>query len=189
MTISLRRLAAALLALGLASAALPAYAQTGYGYTTDEIVAEGHTFFGDVSEGLASVVERAVGQYGVPNGYILGEEGSGAVIGGLRYGEGTLYTKNAGQHRVYWQGPSIGLDVGGSGDRVMILVYNLPAIDAMYQRFLGVAGSAHVIAGFGMTALARGNIYVVPIISGIGARLGVNFGYLKFTSTATWNPF
>ena len=131
----------------------------------------------------------AVSQYGLPNGYILGQEGSGAVVAGLRYGEGTLYTRNAGQHKVYWQGPTIGPDVGGSGDRVMMLVYNLPSVDAVYDRFLGVAGSAHVIAGFGMTVLGRDGIYVVPIISGVGARLGVNFGYLKITAKPTWNPF
>ena len=158
-------------------------------YTSDELIREGHTLFGDVSEGLASVIERAVSQYGLPNGYILGQEGSGAIVGGLRYGEGTLYTRNAGQHKVYWQGPTIGLDVGGNGDRVMMLVYNLPSVDAVYDRFLGVAGSAHVIAGFGMTVLGRNGIYVVPIISGVGAQLGVNFGYLKITERPTWNPF
>ena len=158
-------------------------------YTRDELVQEGHTFFGGVSEGLASIIERSVSQYGLPNGYVLGQEGSGAVVAGLRYGEGTLYTRNAGQHKVYWQGPTIGPDVGGSGDRVMMLIYNLPSVDAVYDRFLGVAGSAHVIAGFGMTVLGRDGIYVVPIISGVGARLGVNFGYLKVTAQPTWNPF
>ena len=158
-------------------------------YTADELVAEGHRFFGDVSEGLASLVERAVSRYGLPNGYVLGQEGSAAVIAGVRFGEGTLYTKNAGQHLVYWQGPTIGFDFGGSGDRVMMLVYNLPSVGAIYQRFPGVAGTAHVIAGFGMTVLARDRIYVVPIVSGVGARLGVNVGYIKFTPQATWNPF
>jgi hypothetical protein len=158
-------------------------------YTSEELVREGHTFFGDVSEGLASVIEQAASQYGLPNGYILGQEGSGAILGGLRYGEGTLYTRNAGQHRIYWQGPTIGADIGGNGDRVMMLVYNLPSVDAVYDRFLGVAGSAHVVAGFGMTVLGRNGIYLVPIISGVGARLGVNFGYLKMTRQPTWNPF
>jgi len=158
-------------------------------YTSEELIKEGHTFFGDVSEGLASVIERAVSEYGLPNGYVLGQEGSGAIIGGLRYGEGALFTRNAGQHKVYWQGPTIGPDIGGSGDRVMMLVYNLPSVDALYDRFLGVAGSAHVIAGFGMTVLGRDGIYVVPIISGVGARLGINFGYLKITDRPTWNPF
>src|SRR4051812_33374984 len=79
----------------------------------DELVNAGHKFFGNVSRGLASIIERAVSQWGLPNGYVLGEEGSGAFVAGLRYGEGTLYTKNAGDLRVYWQGPSVGFDWGG----------------------------------------------------------------------------
>jgi hypothetical protein len=170
--------------------AQPVSAQQSDGrYTADELVARGNTFFGEVSQGLASVVERSVSQYGLPNGYILGKEASGAIIGGLRYGDGTLYTKNAGQFQVFWQGPTIGPDVGGTGDRVMMLVYNLPAVTSIYQRFPGVAGTAHVIAGFGMTVLGRDGIYVVPIVSGVGARLGVNLGYLKFTDRPTLNPF
>ncbi len=203
------RSAAIALALAAAVAAPPAFAQQNDGYaqpngtypapppapaqndayTSEELVQEGHTFFGGVSEGLASIIEQAVGEYGLPNGYVLGQEGSGAIIGGLRYGEGALYTRNAGQHKVYWQGPTIGPDIGGNGDRVMMLVYNLPSVEAVYDRFLGVAGSAHVIAGFGMTVLGRNGIYVVPIVSGVGARLGVNFGYLKITAQPTWNPF
>src|ERR1700758_5206470 len=96
-------------------------------YGPDELVGAGHRFFGNVSRGLASIIERAVSQWGLPNGYILGEEGSGAFVAGLRYGEGTLYTKNAGDLRVYWQGPSVGFDWGGDGARTMTLVYNLPA--------------------------------------------------------------
>lgn len=190
MTAMLRALAAAVAVALLCGLAPPAGAQQpAGGYSAEELIAEGHRFFGEVSEGLASLVERAVSQYGLPNGYVLGQEGSAAIVGGLRYGEGTLYTKNAGQHPVFWQGPSIGPDFGGTGDRVMMLVYNLPAVAAIYQRFPGVAGSAHVIAGFGMAVLGRDGIYVVPIVSGVGARLGVNLGYLKFTDQATWNPF
>ena len=154
-----------------------------------ELVSAGHKFFGNVSRGLASVIERAVSQWGLPNGYVLGEEGSGAFVAGLRYGEGTLYTKNAGDLRVYWQGPSVGFDWGGDGARTMTLVYNLPATNAIYQRFVGIDGSAYIIGGFGMTALTANNIVLVPIRSGIGLRLGANVGYLKFTPNATWNPF
>jgi hypothetical protein len=155
----------------------------------DELVNAGHRFFGNVSRGLASVIERAVSQWGLPNGYILGEEGSGALVAGLRYGEGTLYTKNAGDLRVYWQGPSLGFDWGGDGARTMTLVYNLPSTHAIYQRFAGIDGSAYIIGGFGMTALTANNIVLVPIRSGIGLRLGANIGYLKYTPSATWNPF
>jgi hypothetical protein len=158
-------------------------------YGPDELLGAGHRFFGNVSRGLASVIERAVSQWGLPNGYILGEEGSGAFVAGLRYGEGTLYTKNAGDLRVYWQGPSVGFDWGGDGARTMTLVYNLPATQAIYQRFGGIDGSAYVIGGFGMTALTANNIVLVPIRSGLGLRLGANIGYLKFTQRATWNPF
>ena len=155
----------------------------------DELVNAGHRFFGNVSRGLASIIERAVSQWGLPNGYVLGEEGSGAFVAGLRYGEGTLYTKNAGDLRVYWQGPSVGFDWGGDGARTMTLVYNLPATNAIYQRFVGIDGSAYIVGGFGMTALTANSIVLVPIRSGLGLRLGANIGYLKYTPRATWNPF
>lgn len=158
-------------------------------YSTNEILDNGHRFFGTVSRGLAQVVEKAFSEFGQPNGYILGEEAGGAFVAGLRYGEGTLYTKNAGDLRVFWQGPSIGLDAGGEGARTMMLVYNLPSTETIYNRFGGIDGSAYFIGGFGMTALGAGNIIVVPIRAGIGLRLGANIGYLKFTPKATWNPF
>jgi hypothetical protein len=158
-------------------------------FSPGEVLDAGHRFFGGVSRGLASIVEKATSQWGQPNGYVLGEEGSGAFIGGLRFGEGMLYTKNAGDLKVYWQGPSVGFDVGGEGARTMMLVYNLPATGAIYQRFAGIDGSAYFVGGFGMTALTANHIVLVPIRSGVGMRLGANLGYLKFTPSATWNPF
>lgn len=158
-------------------------------YTAQEIVDAGHTFFGATSGGLASLVEKAFASYGLPNGYVLGEEGSGAIIGGLTYGEGMLYTKNAGDHKVFWQGPSVGFDWGGQGSRSMILVYNLDDTNNLYKRFVGVAGSAYVVAGLGFNVLKHDNMLLVPIRTGVGARLGVNVGYLKLTETPTWNPF
>jgi hypothetical protein len=135
------------------------------------------------------IVEKAVSRWGLPNGYILGEEAGGAFIGGLRYGDGTLYTKNAGDARVYWQGPSLGFDYGADGGRTMMLVYNLPVTEAIFERFGGVEGSAYLVGGLGMTALVTNDIVVVPIRSGVGLRLGANFGYLKFSRGPTWNPF
>ena len=158
-------------------------------FRPEEIVREGHKFFGTVSRGLAQVVEKAVSRWGEPNGYILGQEGSGAFVVGLRYGDGKLYTRNAGDRRVFWEGPSVGFDTGGEGARTMMLVYNLPSTEAIYQRFAGIDGSAYFIGGFGMTALTANNIVLVPIRSGIGLRLGAIIGYLKFTPRATWNPF
>ncbi len=157
-------------------------------FSSSELLNSGHRFFGNVSQGFAQVVERAVSRWGLPNGYILGEEASGAFIAGLRYGEGMLYTKNAGDLRVFWQGPSIGFDAGGEGARTMILVYNLPSTEAVYERFGGIDGSAYFIGGFGMTALTANNVVLVPIRTGVGLRLGANIGYLKFTPKATWNP-
>jgi hypothetical protein len=184
-------------ALGLGIAAGPAPAQESYAalhqpadtFNANELIQSGHRLFGGVSRGLALTLQEAMRRWGEPNGYILGEEASGAIVGGLRYGEGTLYTRNAGKRRVFWQGPSVGFDFGGEGARTMMLVYNLPATEALYNRFLGLDGSAYFIGGFGMTAAVRDEMIGVPIRSGVGARLGVNLGYLKFTPESTWNPF
>jgi hypothetical protein len=158
-------------------------------FSADELIAAGHRFFGSVSRSLAQLVEKAGSQWGQPNGYILGEEAGGALVGGLRYGDGTLYTKNAGDRRVFWEGPSIGFDAGANGARTMMLVYNLPRTEAIYDRFGGIDGSAYFIGGLGMTALTANNVVLVPIRAGVGLRLGANLGYLKFTSRPTWNPF
>jgi hypothetical protein len=158
-------------------------------FSSNELINAGNHFFGSVSHGLATIVEKAVSQWGLPNGYVLGQEASGAFIGGLRYGDGMLYTRNAGDLRVFWQGPSVGFDAGADGARTMMLVYNLPQVGAIFDRFGGINGSAYFIGGFGMTALTANHIVVVPIRSGIGLRLGANLGYLKFTENPTWNPF
>lgn len=158
-------------------------------YTAQEIVDSGHRFFGATSGGLGTVIEKIFSSYGLPNGYVLGEEGSGAFFGGLTFGEGTLYTKNAGDHKVFWQGPSLGWDFGGAGSRTMILVYNLDDVSSVYRRFGGVAGSAYAVAGLGFEVLKNGNVLLVPVRTGVGARLGVKVGYLKLTQNPTWNPF
>ena len=183
-------LSLALLA-GFAFATAPAHAQGSVSdtFSVNEIVDTGGEFFGSVSQGLASLVERAASQFGLPNGYILGEEASGALFIGGRYGEGTLYTRNQGDYPLFWQGPSIGFDVGGDGSKVMMLVYNLNQIQDVLGRFVGVDGSAYIVGGFGMTVIKRSNIVMVPIRSGVGASLGINIGYLKFTNEPTWNPF
>jgi hypothetical protein len=170
-------------------AARSAFADSPQAFTPEQLVDSGHKFFGALSRGLAETVQEAVRRWGQPNGYILGQEASGAFIGGLRYGEGRMYTRNAGDAAIFWQGPSIGFDAGADGDRTMMLVYNLPAVNAIYQRFGGIDGSAYFVGGFGFTALGANNIVVVPIRTGLGARLGVNLNYLKFTERATWNPF
>ncbi len=179
---------------GIAAAALPqcgaAWAQTApERFSTDALIDKGHHFFGSVSRGIALTIEEAARRFGQPNGYVLGQEAGGAFIGGLRYGEGLMYTRNAGDQKVYWEGPSIGFDAGANGDRTMMLVYGLPSTQAIFQRFGGVDGSAYVVGGFGFTALTNERVVVVPIRSGLGARLGVALSYLKFTPRPTWNPF
>ena len=186
--------AAALLAAIAASATPPAMAQgtvdsRPQNFPVHELVDAGHRFFGGVSRDLALLIERAASQWGEPNGYILGQEASGAITVGLRYGEGVLYTRNAGNRKVFWQGPSIGFDMGGDGARTMMLVYDIQSVDSIYKRFGGISGSAYFVGGLGMTALTGGNSVVVPIRAGVGLRLGANLGYLKFTPNATWNPF
>lgn len=159
------------------------------GFSANELVDKGHNFFGKMARGFGEGVESAVSKYGRPNGYILGQEGSGALVVGARYGEGTLYQKQGKGSKIYWQGPSIGLDAGGEGDRVMMLIYRLSSLEDFYERFGGVDGSAYIIGGFSVSALIRDDMIVVPIRSGVGIRLGINVGYLKFTRAATWNPF
>ncbi len=179
----------ALAATGLGATSVLAQQGPPQRFTTNELVDNGHKFFGSMSRGLAQVVEEATKRWGQPNAYILGQEASGAFIAGARYGEGQMYTRNAGQQKIFWQGPSIGFDAGADGARTMMLVYNLPSTSAIFRRFGGVDGSAYFVAGFGFTALTADEVIVVPIRAGVGARLGVNLGYLKFTQSSTWNPF
>jgi hypothetical protein len=190
---------AAVLALPLASA-LPAsakqfatgsvsHAQTNSTYSSEEIVAQGHQFFGKTTRGLAEAIEYVFREQGEPSAYIVGEEGSGAIIGGLRYGEGTIYYKNGATKHIFWQGPSIGWDFGGNGSRTLTLVYNSLSPEDLYTRFAGVEGSAYLIGGMGVNFQRKDQITLAPIRTGLGARLGANVGYLKYTPRATWNPF
>lgn len=158
-------------------------------YSQSEIVNAGHGFFGSVSQELASAVEWAFQKGGRPNGYILGQDAGGAVIAGVRYGEGSLHTKDAGNHKVYWQGPTVGYDLGAEGSKVMVLVYNLSSPDEIYNRFAGVQGAAYFVGGVGVQLQKAGGVTLAPIRSGVGLRLGANIGYLKYTRNPTWNPF
>jgi hypothetical protein len=158
-------------------------------YTTDEIMATGHQFFGKTTRGLAEAIEYVFENQGEPTAYIVGEEGAGAFIGGLRYGEGTIYYKDGTMQKIYWQGPSVGWDFGGNGSRAMVLVYNSETPRDLYARFGGVEGSAYLIGGLGVNFQKHENIVLAPIRTGVGARLGANIGYLKYSRKPTWNPF
>jgi hypothetical protein len=121
------------------------------------------------SQAFAAIVERAASSYGLPNGYVVGEEAGGALIGGVRYGQGTLYTRNAGTYQVFWQGPSLGLDVGANGNRVMMMVYNLPSVNGIFDRFVGVTARP-MSSPARHDGLSKSGIYVVPVVSGSAPR-------------------
>lgn len=157
-------------------------------YEQNEIVAAGHSFFGAVSKGLASAVEYAFKSQGRPNGYILGEDAGGAFMVGLRYGEGKLFTKDAGVHKVYWQGPSLGYDMGAEGSKTMVLVYNMHDPSEIYERFGGAEGSAYLVGGVSVQFQTYGHVTLGVIRSGVGVRLGANIGYSKYSRSPTWNP-
>jgi len=158
-------------------------------FTTEEIVTQGHQFFGKTSRGISDAVEYLFQSQGEPTAYIVGEEGSGAVIGGLRFGEGTIYYKDGITQKIYWQGPSVGFDFGGNGSRTMVLVYNSDSPRQLYKRFIGVEGSAYLVGGLGVNLQKNSDITLAPIRTGVGARLGANVGYLKYSRNPTWNPF
>lgn len=158
-------------------------------YTQDETMAAAKNFFGGTTEGLAKAIEKVFSDNGRPNAYIVGQEGSGAVILGLRYGEGTLYYKGGGSMKVYWQGPSVGWDFGGNASKVFTLVYNLHWTRDLFQRFPGVDGSLYIVAGVGLNYQRANNITLAPIRTGVGLRAGANVGYLSYTEKKTWIPF
>jgi hypothetical protein len=159
------------------------------GYTIEEITAASAGFFGQVSANLASVIEYLFSNSGRPTGYILGTEGGGALIAGVRYGTGTLYMRSGGTQPIYWHGPSVGFDVGGAGSKTLFLIYKLQAPEDLYSNFTGIDGSAYLVGGVGVTLVTNGSVVLAPIRSGVGLRLGANLGYLRFTPKATWNPF
>jgi hypothetical protein len=158
-------------------------------YSEDEMVKEAGEVFGSTAQGLADAVHAIFQKYGEPNAYIKGEEASGALVVGLRYGTGTLNMKSGESKKVFWQGPSIGWDFGGNAVKVFTLIYNLPDTDAIYQRFPGVEGSAYLIAGIGVNYQQRDNIILAPMRAGAGLRLGASVGYLKYTKSREWLPF
>jgi Skp family chaperone for outer membrane proteins len=158
-------------------------------FSIDEIRDAGRGVFGSITSEFAAAVNYAFGEFGRPNAYITGSEGGAAFLAGLRYGKGNLHVKNGDISTIYWQGPSLGYDVGAEGSSTLFLVYNLKDQERIYGRFTGVGGSAYVAGGFGLNVLGKGGMVMVPIRTGIGLRIGANLAYLKFTERQTWNPF
>lgn len=182
----LRILAAAAFALLALAAPASAARDT---FSKNEIVQAASGFFGTTSAAVAAAVERAFRDYGEPNAYIKGEEGSAALVVGARYGSGMLARKGHGERKIYWQGPSVGFDVGANASKCFTLVYNLPDEDAIFQRFPGVEGSYYFIAGIGVNYQQVDNIILVPMRTGVGVRAGVNAGYLSYTRKRDILPF
>lgn len=158
-------------------------------YSNDEILHDVSDFFGVASESLGGLVEKLFSDNGLPTGYIAGEEVSGAITIGLRYGRGMLYMKHRPPMRVFWQGPSIGFDLGANGSRVFTLCYNLQYPDAIFQRFPGVDGSFYLVAGIGVNYQRANGITLAPMRTGVGLRAGANVGYLAYTRKRNILPF
>lgn len=159
------------------------------GYTIEEIKGASAGVFGKLSANVAAVIEHVFSKSGRPRAYVIGEEGGGAFIAGVRYGNGTLYLRDGGTQKIYWHGPSIGTDVGGDGSKTLFLIYRLRSPDQLYSNFTGIQGSAYFVGGVGATLTTNGDVILAPIKSGLGLRLGANIGYIRFTPKATWNPF
>jgi len=157
-------------------------------FSSNEIVKAGSDFFGISTEVMAKAVQRVFEDLGQPDAYIKGEEGSGAVIVGLRYGSGWLIRKSLDPEKVYWRGPSVGFDVGGNGSKVFTLVYNLQEKRRLFQRFPGVEGSFYFIAGLGVNYLRSGGVTLAPMRTGLGWRAGVNAHYQVYSDRRDWFP-
>ena len=158
-------------------------------YSINEIKDAAKGISGTISSNLGKIIEYAFSQYGRPTAYVIGEEGGGAFIAGVRYGNGRVYMKNQKPSRIYWHGPSVGYDFGASGSRTLFLIYRLDNVRELYSGFSGIDGSAYFIGGAGITFLSNEKVIMAPIRTGLGFRLGANVGYLRFTPKATWNPF
>jgi hypothetical protein len=145
--------------------------------------------FGKGAQGLAQMIEDVLAKQGEPNGYIIGREGGGALVLGVRYGSGTLYHRIEGTRPVYWTGPSVGFDAGANAGNAFVLVYNLYDTEDLYKRFGAGEGQAYFVGGFNVSYLRRGDVVLVPVRMGAGLRLGVNAGYMKFSHKQNWLPF
>ncbi len=164
-------------------------AAAGQTYRQDDLIGAAEGVFGRGAEGLARIIEDILREQGEPNGYIVGREAGGAFVFGLRYGSGTLHHRIEGTMPVYWTGPSVGFDVGANASNTFVLVYNLHDSADLYHRIPAGEGAAYLIGGFNASYLRRGDMVLIPIRLGVGARLGVNVGYMKFTRRQRWLPF
>ena len=155
----------------------------------DDLIGAAEGVFGRGAEGLARIIEDVLRDQGEPNGYIVGREAGAALVFGLRYGSGTLFHRIEGEMPVYWTGPSVGFDAGANAGNTFVLVYNLHDTADLYHRIPAGEGAAYLVGGFNASYLRRGDVVLIPIRLGVGARLGVNVGYMKFSRRQRWLPF
>lgn len=158
-------------------------------YGEDDLIGAAEGLFGRGAEGLARLIQNILSDQGEPNGYIVGREGGGAFVLGVRYGSGTLHHAVEGNMPVYWTGPSIGIDAGANAGNTFVLVYNLYDTDELYERFPAGEGQAYFIGGFNASYVRKGDVVLIPIRVGAGLRLGVNAGYMRFSRKQRWLPF
>jgi hypothetical protein len=158
-------------------------------YSRDEIVNNVSDFLGVTAEAAGGAIEKIFQKNGRPTAYIAGEEGSGAIVAGARYGRGLLYMKGRDPVEVFWRGPSVGWDFGGNASRVFTLCYNLNDPQLIFQRYPGVEGSAYFIGGLGVNYQQTEDIVLAPIRAGVGFRLGANVGYLAYSRKKNYFPF
>lgn len=160
-------------------------------YTADELVAAGSRELGIAAEALGGAIERIFADNGDrPTAYIAGEEGAGAAGVGLRYGRGALHMKDlSASQEVFWQGISIGWDLGGNASRVFTLVYGLYQPDMIYRRYPGVEGTAYLVGGLGVNYQRADGIVLAPIRTGVGLRAGANVGTMAYSRQRNLLPF
>ena len=158
-------------------------------YKQDDLIGAAEGVFGKGAQGLAGLIEDILKKQGEPNAYIVGREAGGALVLGVRYGSGTLHHKIEGELPAYWTGPSIGFDAGANAGNTFVLVYNLFDSEELYKRYPAGEGAAYLLGGFNASYLRRGDVVLIPIRVGVGARLGANVGYMKFRKKQNWVPF
>ena len=184
----MRTIRSVIIAIALALAPIASTAAADDTFSQSEILEKARGFFGETTQGLAKAVEKVFEDKGRPNAYIVGEEAGGAIAIGLRYGKGELNRKGSATRPIFWQGPTIGFDLGGNASKVFALIYNLRTADQLYQRYPGVEGSFYFVAGLSVNYQQSGDVVIAPIRTGVGLRAGANVGYIAFTREHTWNP-
>ena len=61
--------------------------------------------------------------------------------------------------------------------------------DEIFNRFAAGEGQAYLVGGFNVSYLRRGDVVLIPVRMGVGLRLGINAGYMKFSKKQKLSPF